>query len=30
MYSCNVHASNCGSAHCDGCVINGISARTAC
>ena len=26
----NVHASDCGSAHCNGCVVNGISARTAC
>ena len=22
--------SDCGSAHCNGCVVNGISARTAC
>ena len=26
----NVHASDCGSAHCKGCVVNDISARTAC
>ena len=26
----NVHASDCGSAHCNGSVVNGISARTAC
>ena len=26
----NVHASDCGSGHCNGCVVNGISARTAC
>ena len=26
----NVHASDCGSAHCNGRVVNGISARTAC
>ena len=26
----NVHASDCGSAHCNGCMVNGISARTAC
>ena len=26
----NVHAIDCGSAHCNGCVVNGISARTAC
>ena len=26
----NVDASDCGSAHCDGCMVNGISARTAC
>ena len=26
----NVHASDCGSARCCGCVVNGISARTAC
>ena len=26
----NVHDSDCGSAHCYGCVVNGISARTAC
>ena len=26
----NVHTSDCGSAHCNGCVVNGISARTAC
>ena len=25
----NVHASDCGSAHFNGCVVNGISARTA-
>ena len=25
----NVHASDCGSAHCSGCVVNGISAKTA-
>ena len=32
IYTCsgNVHASDCGSAHCNGCVVNGISARTAC
>ena len=28
--SSNVHANDCGSAHCNGCVVNGISARTAC
>ena len=26
----NVHAGDCGSAHCSGRVANGISARTAC
>ena len=26
----NVHTSDCGSAHCNGWVVNGISARTAC
>ena len=26
----NVHASDCGSDNCNGCVVNGISARTAC
>ena len=26
----NVHTSDCGSAHCNGCVVNGIFARTAC
>ena len=26
----NVHASDCGSTHCSGCVVNGISAKTAC
>ena len=26
----NVHARDCGPAHCNGCVVNGISARTAC
>ena len=26
----NVHASDCGSAHCNGCVFNGIFAKTAC
>ena len=26
----NVHVSDCGSAHCNGCVVNGISARTVC
>ena len=26
----NLHASDCGSAHCNGCVVDGISARTAC
>ena len=26
----HVHANDCGSAHCGGCVVNGISARTAC
>ena len=26
----NVHASDCASAHCNECVVNGISARTAC
>ena len=30
VYSDNVHASDCGSAHCSGCVVNGISAKTAC
>ena len=25
----HVHASDCGFAHCNGCVVNGISARTA-
>ena len=29
-YSGNVHASDCGSAHCSGCVVDGISAKTAC
>ena len=24
-----MHASDCGSVHCNGCVVNGISARTA-
>ena len=33
IYSGNVHASDCGSAHCSGCtiilyVVNGISAKT--
>ena len=27
VYSGNVHASDCGSAHCSGCVVNGISAN---
>ena len=26
----NVHASDCGSAHCNGCVVNGIFARRVC
>ena len=26
----NVHASDCGSAHCNGAWSNGISAKTAC
>ena len=26
----NVHVSDCGSAHCNGCMVNGISAKTAC
>ena len=26
----NMHASDCSSAHCNGCVVNGIFARTAC
>ena len=26
----NVQASDCGSAHCNGYVVNGVSARTAC
>ena len=26
----NMHASDCGFAHCNGCVVNRISARTAC
>ena len=30
VYSGNVHSSDCGSAHCSGCMVNGISARTAC
>ena len=30
VYSGNVHASDCGSAQCSGCVVNGISAKTAC
>ena len=30
VYSGNVHASDCGSAHCSGCVVNGISAKKAC
>ena len=30
VYSGNVHGSDCGSAHCSGCVVNGISAMTAC
>ena len=30
VYSGNVHASDCGSAYCSGCVVNGISAKTAC
>ena len=30
VYSGNVHASDCGSAHCSGCVVNGMSAKTAC
>ena len=29
-YSGNVHASDSGSTHCSGCVVNGISAKTAC
>ena len=30
VYSGNVHASDCGSAHCSGCMVIGISAKTAC
>ena len=30
VYGGNVHASDCGSAHYSGCVVNGISAKTAC
>ena len=30
VYSGNVHASDCGSTHCSGCMVNGISAKTAC
>ena len=26
----NVHADDCGSAHCSGCVVDGISVKTAC
>ena len=29
-YSGNVHASDSVSTHCSGCVVNGISAKTAC
>ena len=29
-YSGSRYASDCGSAHCNGCMSNGISARTAC
>ena len=28
-YSGDVHASDCGSNHCSGCVVNGISVKTA-
>ena len=27
VYRGNVHASDCGSTHCSGCVVNGISAE---
>ena len=30
VYSCNVHASDCGSTYFCVCVVNGISAKTAC
>ena len=30
VYSGNVHASDCGSTHCSGCVVNAICAKTAC
>ena len=31
IYTGNVHSSSdCVSAHCSGCMVNGISARTAC
>ena len=30
VYSDNVHASDCGSTYCSGCMVNGISAKTAC
>ena len=30
LCSGNVHTNDCGSAHWNGCVVNGISARTAC
>ena len=30
VYGGNVHASDGGSTHCSGCVVNGISAKTAC
>ena len=29
-FRCNVHCSDCGSTHCCGCVVNGISAKSAC
>ena len=30
VYSGNVHASDCGSAHCSGCMVDSIFAKTAC